>query len=291
MGGRKTKLVGSEPEPKKKAGRKIQAVKGVVEPADVEVITPTLQQDEVRVKTKKPELRRAQPSQKTSEVKRSQTSEVKERVRPRPVHGKRYRAAEEKYDRSLSYDLPQAISLVRELSYSKFYGTVELHARLMKPKKVGEEGAGFRTMLNLPYGTGRMKKVAIASDELIEEIAAGKLNFDVLIASPAMMPKLAKVAKILGPKGLMPSPKSGTISEKPEELVGEFEKGRLEVRADKDWNVHLPVGKVSQSAEDLTENVVTALKVLPKGKIQSVTLAASMSPPVRLRLDTISILR
>lgn len=272
MGGRKATFVGSEPEPKKKTARKKPAGKAAeitaaVEPEDVEVKTLALQQEEVRSRKLAARGKRAS-------------------AKIRPLHSKRYRAVEEKYDRSLSYDLPQAISLARELSYSKFPGTVELHARLVKPKKGGEE-AGFRTVLTLPHGSGKTKKVAIATDELLEAIAAGKLDFDVLVASPAMMPKLAKVAKILGPKGLMPSPKSGTISEKPEELVGEFAKGRLEARADKDHNVHLPVGKVSQSEAELTTNIEAVLRALPKSRIQSATLAATMSPPVRLKLDTV----
>jgi len=126
--------------------------------------------------------------------------------------------------------------------------------------------------------------VAVASDSLIEEIAKNKLDFDVLLAEPAIMSKLAKVAKVLGPKGLMPNPKAGTIVEDAKKAAAEFTKGKIEYRPDSLGNIHLAVGKVSWDSSKIKANIEALLKVLPGARIGGVVISSTMGPGIRLAL-------
>ena len=126
--------------------------------------------------------------------------------------GKKIIAAQSFIDKSKTYSLSDAISLVKKTSFSKFDGSVELH--------INVSDKGIRGTVSLPHGTGKQVRVKIADDKLISDLSAnGKIDFDILVASPEMMPKLAKIAKILGPRGLMPNPKTNTIGENPSQLV------------------------------------------------------------------------
>jgi len=160
-----------------------------------------------------------------------------------------------------SYPIDEGIALLKKLGTAKFIESVEAHISLnIDPKYANQQ---LRTSLVLPNGTGNSLRIAVfteadyvgemiksgatlaGSDDLIEEISSGKLNFDLLITTPQLMPKLAKLGRILGPKGLMPSPKSGTVTQNLKEAINEFKKGKLEYRADKTGIVHLNFGKVS----------------------------------------------
>ncbi|MBU6389531.1 hypothetical protein KGQ71_03375, partial [Patescibacteria group bacterium] len=142
---------------------------------------------------------------------------------PLRLRGKKYRAKVALVDKNKAYAIEEAVTLVQQLSFSTFDGAVEAHF------KVKADTA--RGTVTLPHGTGKTRKVAVADDETIEAIANGKLDFDVLLATPAQMPKLAKYAKLLGPKGLMPSPKAGTVTDDIEKVSSEISGGRIEYRA------------------------------------------------------------
>ncbi|MGI6103581.1 MAG: hypothetical protein ACOYBJ_03095 [Patescibacteria group bacterium] len=185
-----------------------------------------------------------------------------------------------------SYALDEALSLAASRSYTSFDATVELHVRLAPQKK--KEDQGMRGLLQLPHGTGKDVKVAVLTDELIDAIAKDKkTEYDILIAAPAMMPKVAKVAKILGPQGKMPSPKAGTVSDKPEEAAKAFQSGRIEYRADASGNIHLPIGKASWTPAQLAENARTVLTSIPRIQIAGVVVAATMGPGVRVNLGSL----
>jgi len=178
------------------------------------------------------------------------------------------------------YSLDEAIPLLKQLGTAKFIESVEAHISLnIDPKYANQQ---LRTSLVLPNGTGKSIRIAVltetdyvtellqsgatiaGSDDLIEEITSGNINFDLLITTPQLMPKLAKLGRILGPKGLMPSPKSGTVTSNLKEAINEFKKGKLEYRADKTGIVHLSFGKVSFLEEELKENLLAVYNSLEK---------------------------
>lgn len=191
--------------------------------------------------------------------------------------GKRYRDALIQVDRAKTYPLPQAVDLLKKVSFSTFDGTVELH---INTKEKGVSGN-----LTLPHGSGKATRVAIATDEVIKEVEQGKINFDVLLAHPSQMPKLAKVARILGPRGLMPNPKAGTISDAPEKLAEKYKAGQMNFRTEAQAPIiHLVVGKVSMGEKDLEENIQTALSAIGQEKIANITLKSTMSPGIKISI-------
>lgn len=181
-------------------------------------------------------------------------------------------------DRKKLYGLDEAINLVKKTSYAKFDGTVELHVKTVSKK--GQDPV--RGLVALPAGAIKTSKVAVASEELISQIEKGKIDFDILLTTPDMMPKLAKVAKILGPKGLMPNPKAGTIAEDPKKAIDEIAKGRVELRQDPLGNIHVAVGKVSWPVEKLKANIQAALQAVASNRLDRISLSATMGPGIRL---------
>lgn len=236
-----------------------------------------LKEKEQREKEEEKKARAAAIEKRKEESLEHQAKVRKVQVRVRPRHGKKYIEKAKKIEKGTIYKLSEAIVLVKELSTTKFDASLDAHINVL------DENA--RGIIHLPHGTGKKINVAIASEDLIEEITKGKINFDVLVTHPSFMPKLAKVAKILGPKGLMPSPKSGTISENPEEAKKELESGKLEYRADKDKVVHQSVGRISWEAKKLEENLQTLIRALVSAKIKSAYLAPTMGPSVKLEVE------
>lgn len=190
------------------------------------------------------------------------------------VRGKKYQAVRSQLDKSKFYPAKEAVELVKKLSYSKFVGSVEAHVVV---KEVGDNVA-----LALPHSTGKTVKVTIVDAQVLSEIEAGKVDFEVLVAHPEFMPKLAKFAKVLGPKGLMPNPKNGTLTPNPELKKKELEAGKFNLKTEKKAPLmHLTIGKTDMSSADLVENVEALLKAL-KGKVVKLSLSASMSPGIKV---------
>lgn len=209
-----------------------------------------------------------------------------------------------------SYSLDNALSLLKQLGTAKFIESVEAHISLnIDPKYANQQ---LRTSLVLPNGTGKSLRIAVfteadyvpevlkmgatiaGSDDLIEEISSGKVNFDLLITTPQNMPKLAKLGRILGPKGLMPSPKSGTVTTNLAAAISEFKKGKVEYRADKTGIVHLSFGKANFSEEQLKENLLSVFNSIEKNKptgvkgryFKSFSICTTMSPGIMLELNS-----
>jgi len=214
--------------------------------------------------------------QSTSEKAKEAEEAKKKALDPLRLRGKNYRTKVALVDKAKLYSVEEAIALVKELSTSKFDGSLELHAKV--------KGENIRGTISLPNGNGKTRKVAVATDEVIEKIAAGTLDFDVLLATPAQMPKLAKYAKVLGPKGLMPSPKAGTVTDDIEKVTAEISGGRVEYRADKSGVVHMSIGKLSFSTEKLVENYRSIEAILLAAKVVSISLAPTMGPGVKVSL-------
>jgi large subunit ribosomal protein L1 len=201
-------------------------------------------------------------------------------VKPK-TKSKAYLKSIDGFEGGKSYKIEEAIELVKKHSYSKFDGTLSLAIKLQKSKK-GDDAV--RGTIKLPNGAGRELKVAIADEKLIEEIKKGKADFDILVATPSMMPKLGAVAKILGPKGKMPNPKDGTVVEDPKAVSEDLGKNVVRYRQDIGGNLHLPVGKVSFEAAKIAENIQAVLKSLAHLKKESVTLSPTMGPGIKIEL-------
>ena len=193
----------------------------------------------------------------------------------------KYKKAFEQVDRNKFYSFDEALELVKKTSYSKFDGSIEVHIGLEKVKK----GDTVRGLIQFPHQAGKEVKATVLDEALVEKIfTAKKTEFDILLASPEMMPKIAKIAKILGPQGKMPNPKSGTITNDPQKVIEEIKAGRWEYKADEQGNIHLVIGKVSWDKEKLTENYKVLQHALANRKLRSVTLSATMGPGVKVQL-------
>ncbi len=190
---------------------------------------------------------------------------------------KKYTAVRSQVDKTKLYDAFAAVELVKRLSYSKFEGTITADL-------VVKEGT-TQIDLTLPHSTGKKIRVAIASDEVIKEIEAGNINFDVLVASRQFVPKLAKLARVLGPKGLMPNPKTGTITDNPEAKKAELEGGKMTYKAEKKQPVmHITIGKSKMDTQALVENINEIAKVLDT-KLIRMAISATMSPGVKVKFN------
>lgn len=221
-------------------------------------------------------------------------------------HGKKFNEAAAKVDSNNLYTPLQAMKLVKEIAPAKFDETVEVHFRLgIDPRKADQN---IRGSISLPHGTGKTVRVAvfaegekareaeeagadvIGSDELVAAIQKGEINFDAAIATPNMMAKVGRIGKILGPRGLMPNPKLGTVTMDVAKMVAELKAGRVEYRADRYGICHVPMGRVSFDTEKLVENYAALIseivRVKPasaKGKyIKSVSVASTMGPGVSI---------
>lgn len=192
--------------------------------------------------------------------------------------GKKALEARKKVDNMKKYSVADAVALVKTLTYVKFDETVELH---MNMKEAGAKGE-----VTLPHGTGKELNVAIADEKLLKDIEAGTFNFDILITTPAFMPKLVPYARTLGPKGLMPNPKNGTVSDKPEEAAKKFKGGNVRFKAEpKAPLIHQAVGKMSLTEAQLVENIEALLEAVQKKNIMSAYVSGTMTPSIQLDLS------
>jgi large subunit ribosomal protein L1 len=231
-----------------------------VGPSEEELAKMELPKDESEVKT---------------EIKKAK--KVSKKAKKAAPHSKSYQTAFAILDRSKQYKLPDALNMLEKLRRSKFDETVELHINTIE---IGVSGN-----VSLPHGTGKQIKVAIADDDILAKVAAGKIDFDILLADPSMMPKLARVAKILGPRGLMPNPKNGTLVKDPQKAAEEFKKGQINFRTElKAPILHVIVGKMSFGDKKLTDNINTLIEAIKREKIRNVTLKSTMSPGIKLEI-------
>jgi large subunit ribosomal protein L1 len=223
-----------------------------------------------------------------------------------PQHGKKYREAVKLVDESAYYQPAEALALLKKLNYVKFDATVELHMQLgVDPRHADQMVRGTAT---LPAGTGKEVKVLVFAqgdkateaetagadfvglDDYIKQINEGWLGFDVAVATPDVMSKVASLGRRLGPRGLMPNPKTGTVTFDVARAVREVKAGRVEFRVDKTSLIHMPIGKVSfdenQLLQNLTASVDAIMRAKPSGAkgqyVKSVVVCSTMSPSVRL---------
>lgn len=224
-------------------------------------------------------------------------------------HGKKFLAAQAKVDREKLYTPSEAVALVKETSITKFDATVEVHMRMgLDPRQADQQ---LRDVVVLPHGLGKIVRVLVFAsgegataareagadfvaddDESLNKIQAGNTDFDVAIATPDMMGKVGRLGRVLGPRGLMPNPKAGTVVP-PEDLpraVEEAKAGRVEFRLDKTANVHVPIGKASFDEKKLFENLSALMEAIKKAKpsgakgnyIKRITVTTTMGPGIKV---------
>src|SRR5690349_1027413 len=225
---------------------------------------------------------------------------------------KKRKVAEAKVDKNKAYSLKEASSLVKEVNCTKFDSSVDLHIRLgVDPKKADQQVRGTVT---LPHGTGKTKRVLVLCtpdkendaknagadyvglDEFIQKIEGGWTDVDVIVATPSVMPKIGRLGKILGPRNLMPNPKTGTVTNDVAAAVNEVKGGKIAFKVDKAGIIHASIGRVSFSPEKITENSHELINAIVKAKpssakgtyLRSVFMASSMSPGIAV--DTKSLM-
>lgn len=219
---------------------------------------------------------------------------------------KKRKTADTKVDKNKVYSLKEASSLVKEVNTTKFDSSVDLHIRLgVDPKKADQ---AIRGTVSLPHGTGKTKRVLVLCtpdkeadakaagadyvglDEFVQKIESGWVDIDVIVATPAVMPKIGKLGKILGPRNLMPNPKTGTVTNDVAAAVNEVKGGKIAFKVDKAGIIHASIGRVSFSPEKITENSNELLNAILKAKpatakgtyVKSVFMASSMSPGIAI---------
>lgn len=262
-------------EKQEKAQKKKAEVRRETKKAKKEkAVTP-----ETDVLTTAPEI--AEPEEKTAE--KGKREKIENGGKKPKTRSPKYLKAAEMIQKDTLYSLTDAIELLKKTSFSKFDGTVELHLNLNKA--ILGDKADYRSSVTLPHGTGKEVKVVVADEDTVKDIEAGKFTFDILVAHPSMMPKLAKVARILGPKGLMPNPKNGTVTEDPEKRAKELSGGKVNFKSEPgNPIVHLSIGKVSFDNKKLNENIKAVFEVVGLSKIVKATISATMGPGIKLKV-------
>lgn len=257
------------------------------------------------------EARKAKAAEKKDEEAPKEKPKVVHVPNMKKRHGKGYVASLQKVDRNNRYNLAEGLKLAKETSNVKFDASLELHFNLgVDPRQADQM---VRANVVLPHGTGKSLRIAVVADEagvaaakkagadlaggddLIAKIAKGEMNFDKLIATPSMMPALGKLAKVLGPKGLMPNPKSGSVTPDVATAVTEAKAGKVEFRIDKQAIIHQVIGKVSFTDEQLLENAKELVNAVMKAKpssakgtyVKAISVASSMGPGVKLDVNSV----
>lgn len=227
--------------------------------------------------------------------------------------GKKYVEAAKLVDRSKAYDVSEAVALVKKTNTAKFDATVEVAFRLgVDPRKNDQQNRGA---VVLPNGTGKTQRVLVfakgekakeaeaagadfvGDTDYINKIQQGWFDFDVIVATPDMMGEVGKIGRVLGPKGLMPNPKTGTVTFEVEKAIGEIKAGKVEYRVDKAGNIHVPIGKVSFEDEKLVENFTTMYDTILKAKpaaakgvyVKNVAVTSTMGPGVKVDSSTFNV--
>ncbi len=246
----------------------------------------TLGVEEIEAKEKEASKKKAtvkKEAQVTSEETNTETKTTEKKGKKptvKKVRGIKYQKAKKLVTPGEKCTVAQAVAFIKKMKYTGFDESVEIHMNVEK--------TGLKGEVELPHSTGKTLRVAIVSDTVLNELENGKMNFDILITHPSFMPKLAKYAKVLGPKGLMPNPKAGTISPQPEEVAKKFLKGTLRWKTEGKFPlIHQMVGKISYEDKKLVENITAFITAVGKVNIHAAYLTSTMTPSVRIDLDSV----
>lgn len=258
MGQQKTKIIGSE-------------IEGTQKKTDIKSFKKSDKQNDNRSIEK--------VENKTEAIKKNTPKdESVSRKRNRFPRSRKYLLTREEILKNVKNgDLSSALNYLLE----KFPKQETIDLAINLTHKKGQDP--IRKVVSLPSGLVKTPKIAICNEDLLAKLEKGIVDFDVLISSPTMMPKLAKFAKLLGPKGLMPNPKSGTVTEKPENAKKELSSGNVEIKQDKTNIIHISVGKVEWGIEKVSKNIEAVIKEVPSNRIVSIFISSSQSPSLKIR--------
>lgn len=301
-----------------KATKEVELIEDAIEVTSEEVVAEPAKDDKLAKAGKRSAKALDEKAEKLAKEERKASGKTAEEKPKPPVkatrsrlerRAKNYRKSAELIEAGTTYPLDKAVELAKKTSHVKFDATVEAHFRLGVDPKHADQN--IRDNLVLPAGTGKTVKIVVltddaavakkagadiaGSDDVFALLDKGNSDFDVLIATPAMMPKLGKYARVLGPRGLMPNPKSGTVTNDIAKAVSEAKAGKVEYRVDSTGIVHLGIGKVSFTENQLLENVQAVVASLKSNKPQSlkgnyfksVYLSTSMGPSVQVDLSSV----
>lgn len=287
MGKIRVKTIGieeDEKEQKKKAKERAEAKR--IEAAKAEGAAKKEEKEEAK-ELKTPQKAETQPSEDKKEAKaEKKESKYKAKTsKKKQPHSSSYLAMAKMVDKNKKYTLAEAIKILNSTKRTKLDETVELHINTLE--------RGVSGSLTLPHGTGKASKIEIADytadpkhvEELIKKITGGQVDFDILIATPDTMSHLARVARVLGPRGLMPNPKNGTIHPKPKEAAKKFEGGQINFKTEPKFPIiHLAVGKLSFEEKQLVENIKATIQAVQSKNIKNITLKSTMSPGIKIAI-------
>jgi len=272
MGKIRTRFLGDEEiEKKQKAKSKERAKRKKRENALDTSPAPSVESDSTSGETSK-DL----PSRREYSDRSVGGRDVSKALKKEP--GKKYNHALKQIEGNKTYSIPDGVALLKKISYTSFDETLELHITIFEKNQRGE--------VALPHSTGHTLKVAVVDDALLDSIASGTLDFDVLVAHPSFMPKLAKHAKVLGPKGLMPNPKAGTISTEPEKVAEKLKSGTLHWKSESKFPlIHQRIAKFSLDTKSIGENIEAFIASVGKKNIKDIFLSGSMTPSVKIEME------
>lgn len=230
-------------------------------------------EEELAKKIEKSKETKEEPEKKAQAKKPSITKKKRQR-------SKRYLKTKSLVEQGKAYPIKDAVSLLKKISNTNFTSRVEAHINL------DSKYQNLRNAVELPHGTGKNLRVAIAGDALLEKVKKGKIEFDVLLASPSMMLKVASVAKILGPKNLMPNPKAGTVVEDPKKKAAEYSQNQLQYKTEsKVPIIHTVFGRTDFDTKKLEENLIAIIKAIDKNKIKKLVIKSTMSPAIKVQVN------
>lgn len=271
MGKIKVRTLGDEKQEKKEKKK-----------AQIRAEGKKLQKEVVEEKIAKPEEAQTKASAQTKEEKKETSKKTKFKS-AKKRRSNSYTDIAKIIDKNKKYSLKEALALLPKLKRAKFDETVELHINTLEK--------GVSGNVSLPHGTGKQIKIEIVNqtenpkhvEELVKKVETGNIDFDVLIATPDAMPKLARIARFLGPRGLMPNPKNGTISPKPNEIAKKFQGGQVNFKTEAKFPIlHMTVGKVSFGEKKLADNIQSAITAIQPKNIKDITLKSTMSPGIKI---------
>jgi large subunit ribosomal protein L1 len=223
------------------------------------------------------EAKNSETAEEAKEGKKEAKKAGKKRKTKARLRSKRHSENTSFVAKKTVYPVSSGIGMLRKFKGGKFDESVELHINVKEK--------GISGQVALPHGTGKKLRIKVADDEVIAQVEAGKIEFDILVAHPSMMPKLAKVARVLGPRGLMPNPKAGTITDKPEALIEKLSKGQVSYKTEAQAPlIHMTVGKLTFEDKKLEENINSILSAIGSQKIDKVVLKSTMSPAIRIQV-------
>ncbi|MBU4210886.1 hypothetical protein KKC08_03010 [Patescibacteria group bacterium] len=219
------------------------------------------------------------PTTNTEASSNTNSKKVSSLTRQPKTRSKKYLEAKKKIKQDKLYPPEEAIKLAQSTSLSKFDGKIEAHiVTLHQPGKIGE--------ISFPHIKTADKKIIIADNSVIKDIKNNKIDFDILIATPAFMPKLLPLARILGPKGLMPNPKNGTLTDKPESTIKKLAAAKTIIKTEKKASIiHIVIGQVSQKSKEIVKNLQELIKTIQPSKIKKLAICATMGPSIKVKIE------